>query len=161
MEVLKILAAGLALALPAAARAHVVAAPEQAEAGAYQPVAFRVGHGCGKAATTAIRVEIPDAVASARPQPRPGWTLSIEKAGERTNAVVWRGLLPDDQFDEFQILFKLPDQPQVLYFPTVQTCGAEESQWTEIPEQGERASHPAPSLTILPRAPEATPAHQH
>ena len=162
MGVLKSLLAGAALiaALPSTAAGHVAADPGRASAGAYQAVVFRVGHGCGEAATTALRIEIPTEMASARPQPKPGWTLEIERQDGKVTAVTWRGELPDDQFDEFAMLFKLPDQPATLYFPTVQSCGADESQWTEIPSAGERASHPAPALVVTPKAAAAEP-HQH
>ena len=162
MGVLKSLLAGAALvaALPSTAAAHVAADPSRASAGAYQAVVFRVGHGCGEAATTALRIEIPSEMASARPQPKPGWTLEFERQDGKVTAVTWRGELPDDQFDEFAMLFKLPDQPATLYSPTVQSCGADESQWTEIPSAGERASHPAPALVVTPKAAAAEP-HQH
>ena len=161
MGVLKSLLAGAALiaALPSTAAGHVAADPGRASAGAYQAVVFRVGHGCGEAATTALRIEIPTEMASARPQPKPGWTLEIERQDGKVTAVTWRGELPDDQFDEFAMLFKLPDQPATLYFPTVQSCGADESQWTEIPSAGERASHPAPALVVTPKAPAAETHH--
>ncbi|MBP7701172.1 MAG: YcnI family protein [Phenylobacterium sp.] len=146
--------------LPSIALAHVVADPGRAEAGAYQPVVFRVGHGCGEAATTALRIEIPAEMASARPQPKPGWRLEIERREGRVAAVTWHGELPADQFDAFAVLFKLPDQPATLYFPTVQSCGAAQSQWTEIPAPGERARHPAPALVVTPKAAAAEP-HQH
>ena len=152
--------AGALLALPGAAGAHIVADPGRAEAGAYQAVVFRVGHGCGEAATTALRIEIPAEMASARPQPKPGWRLEIERREDRVAAITWRGELPADQFDAFAVLFKLPDQAATLYFPTVQSCGAEQSQWTEIPSAGERASHPAPALVVTPKAAAAEP-HQH
>jgi len=127
--------AGALLALPGAAGAHIVADPGRAEAGAYQAVVFR-------------------------PQPKPGWRLEIERREGRVAAVTWRGELPADQFDAFALLFKLPDQAATLYFPTVQSCGAEQSQWTEIPSAGERASHPAPALVVTPKAAAAEP-HQH
>lgn len=163
MGVLVKLAAVAALAaVPAAAAAHIVADPARAEAGAYQAVRFRVGHGCGdNTATTALRVEIPPQMMSARPQPKPGWTLEIEHGEDgKVAAVTWRGALPDDQFDEFALMFKLPDDPGTLYFPTVQSCGDEQSQWIAIPEPGERPSHPAPSLTLDPKAASAE-THQH
>ena len=162
MGVLKTLLAGAALvaALPSTAAAHVAADPSRASAGAYQAVVFRVGHGCGEAATTALRIEIPAEMASARPQPKPGWRLEIERREDRVAAITWRGELPADQFDAFAVLFKLPDQAATLYFPTVQSCGAEQSQWTEIPSAGERASHPAPALVVTPKAAAAEP-HQH
>ena len=79
--------AGALLALPGTAGAHIVADPGRAEAGAYQAVVFRVGHGCGEAATTALRIEIPAEMASARPQPKPGWRLEIEHREDRVTAV--------------------------------------------------------------------------
>ncbi|MBA4012414.1 MAG: nuclear export factor GLE1 [Phenylobacterium sp.] len=162
MGVLRTLLIGAAalVALPGAAAAHVVADPGRAEAGAYQAVVFRVGHGCGDAATTALRIEIPLEMASARPRPKPGWTLEIERQDGKVTAVTWRGELPGDQFDEFAVLFKLPDQAATLYFPTVQSCGSDASQWTEIPAPGERASHPAPALVVTPKA-AAAETHQH
>lgn len=66
----------------------------------------------------------------------------------------WR---PADQFDAFAVLTKLPPEPGVPYFPIVQTCGAEESQWAGIPDPGETSlSHPAPALRVLPAE-----THQH
>lgn len=150
----------------APALAHIVADPAAAPGGAYQVIRFRVGHGCGEAATTALRVETPAGLAQARPQPKPGWALSIARepaagGGEgRVAAVTWRGELPADQFDEFALLVKLPETPGPLYFPTVQTCGGEEAQWTEIPEAGETGlSHPAPAVQVTPAT--ASDAHHH
>lgn len=154
----------LAVAIAAfatAATAHIVADPGRASAGAYQAVRFRVGHGCGDGATTALRIEIPQQMISARPQPKPGWTLEIERGEDgKVTAVTWRGNLPDEQFDEFALMFKLPDEAGTLYFPTVQSCGVEQNQWIAIPASGERPSHPAPSLTLVPKAATAE-AHKH
>ena len=161
MALLKSILAAAALVCATPALAHVSVDPGEAKAGAYQVLRFRVGHGCGTAATTALRIETPQSLASARPQPKPGWTLTIEKDGERVSALVWRGVLPADQFDDFAILAKLPAEPGVLYFPTVQTCGADEAQWTQIPDPGENGlSHPAPALRVLPASP-SSETHQH
>lgn len=147
---------------PALAQAHVVAAPGEAKAGSYSAIAFRVGHACGAGDTTLkVRVEIPDAVASARPQPKPGWTIDIEKAGEKVTAVTWTGRLPDDQFDDFPLLMKLPSQAEPLTFPVVQTCEMGESQWIEIadPERpDEKLTHPAPVVRLTPAVAETMPA---
>jgi len=136
------------------ALAHVSVDPGQASAGGFQAVRFRVGHGCEDVhATTGLRVEIPAGVLTVRPQPKPGWTLTIDHDGGRVSAVTWRGDLPADEFDDFGLLMKLPAEPGVLYFPTVQTCGADDAQWTEVPDPdapGERLTHPAPALRLLP-----------
>lgn len=152
----------LALLAPLPALAHVVAAPGEAKAGSYSAVAFRVGHACGAGdATLKVRVEVPDAVASARPQPKPGWTIDIEKAGDKAVAITWTGRLPDDQFDDFALLMKLPAQAGVLTFPVVQTCEKGESQWIEIadPERpDEKLTHPAPTVRLTPAVAETMPA---
>jgi uncharacterized protein YcnI len=168
MHVLK--RAGLALGLTllaGAAQAHISASPGQATSGSYQVVRFTVGHGCSETrATTAVRIEMPEGVPSARPQPKPGWALTIERASPAADAAVtavtWRGRLPADQFDEFAVMFHLPAAEGPLYFPTVQTCDGDEAQWTEIPDPGDaaRPERPAPMLTLTPAgAPEA--GHHH
>ena len=152
----------LALLAPVAAQAHVVAAPGEAKAGSYSAIAFRVGHACGAGDTTLkLRVEIPDAVASARPQPKTGWTTEVEKEGDKTTAITWTGRLPDDQFDDFAVLMKLPSQPDSLIFPVIQTCEKGESQWIEIadPERpNEKLTHPAPVVRLTPAVAETMPA---
>ena len=152
----------LAVMTPLPALAHVVAAPGEAKAGSYSAIAFRVGHACAAGDTTLkLRVEIPDAVASARPQPKPGWTIDIEKSGDKTTAVTWTGRLPDEQFDDFALLMKLPAQPRPLVFPAIQSCEKGESQWTEIadPERpDEKLTRPAPTVRLTPAAAEQMPA---
>lgn len=152
------------MATPAAA--HVVAAPGEAKAGSYSAIAFRVGHACGAGDTTLkLRVEIPDGVASARPQPKTGWTIDVEKEGDKATAVTWAGRLPDDQFDDFALLMKLPPLTEKagarsLVFPVIQTCEKGESQWTEIPDPerpGEKLTRPAPTVRLIPAVAEQMP----
>lgn len=156
-----------ALLAPVPALAHVVAAPGEAKAGSYAAIAFRVGHACAAGdATLKLRVEIPDAVASARPQPKPGWTVEVEKTGDRATAVTWTGRLPDDQFDDFAVLMKLPalsgkDGAGSLTFPAIQTCEQGESQWSEIPDPerpAEKLTRPAPTVRLTPAAADTMPA---
>lgn len=167
----------LALALSSAAAAHVVFAQPEVAPNSYYAGFLRVGHGCGASSTRAIRVEIPNGVNIARPQPKPGWTLEIERAPletpirgeggheitERVTAITWRGELPADQFDQFGIMMRLPAQPGPLYFPVTQTCASGEQRWTEIPPPGaawHSVPHPAPVLTLA--APErAQVGHDH
>jgi len=160
--IIALLALAAGAAAPSLAQAHVVAAPGEAKAGSYSAVAFRVGHACAAGdATLKVRVEVPDAVASARPQPKPGWTIAVEKDGDKVTAVTWTGRLPDDQFDDFALLMKLPAQPGSLVFPTIQTCEKGESQWTEIPDPerpGEKLTRPAPTVRLTPAATDQAPA---
>jgi uncharacterized protein YcnI len=158
----KFILIGALMAAPFPAYAHVVAAPGEAKAGSFSAVAFRVGHACATGdATLKLRVEIPDGVASARPQPKTGWTIEIDKDGDRATAITWAGRLPDDQFDDFALLMKLPAQPGTLVFPVIQTCEKGESQWTEIPDPqrpGEKLTRPAPTVRLTPATAEQTPA---
>ncbi|CAN7190303.1 YcnI family protein [Phenylobacterium sp. LjRoot219] len=164
------LAAAFVLAVPPAALAHVSVTPKAADAGSYQVLRFGLGHGCDDQATTALRIEIPAGVVSARPQPKPGWSLQIERGpggGEAVASVTWRGGLPADQFDEFLIQVHFPDQVGPLAFPAVQTCGAAEVRWSEpVPPSGARPKRPAPTVLLTPAGGEAPPAapgphHQH
>lgn len=152
MAFLKFMIAGLALVSAGAAEAHVAADPGAAQAGAYQAVRFRVGHGCQGKATRNLRLEIPAALSTVRAQPKPGWELAFERQGERVVAVSWRGELPDSQFDEFALFMKLPAEAQTLYFPAVQTCDGAEARWTDLPREGKRPEHPAPSVVVRPAA---------
>ncbi|WP_068877282.1 YcnI family protein [Phenylobacterium sp. CCH9-H3] len=151
MGVLRPLTLVAGLALGTAASAHVSLQPATAGAGAYQVLRFGVGHGCDGQATTALRIEIPAGTSVARPQPKPGWTLSVERAGEAVTAIVWRGELPADQFDEFLILAKLPSGEGPLAFPAIQACGEAQTGWVEVaPAGAPRPKHPAPLLTLTP-----------
>ena len=154
-----LLAAGLAVC--GTAGAHVTVQPAAAQTGAYQVLRFGVGHGCGDtSATTELRIEIPAGVAIARPQPKPGWTLEIARSGDRIDALVWRGALPPDQYDEFVVLTKLPDAAGPLAFPAIQTCGADQNRWIQIPTpDAPKPSRPAPIVTLTPAAPDAGHSH--
>ena len=167
--------AGLAL-LPVLARAHIVADPAEGPAGAYLRTAFRITHGCKGSPTVAVTIRLPDGVLSAKPMPKPGWTVAIKTrpldkpvAGQHGTAireavteVAWQGgRLENAQFDEFVVMVALPDRAgETLYFPTVQTCEKGANNWTGIPAAGQNAhdlSEPAPSITVTP--PEGRHAH--
>lgn len=158
------LVAGLAaVSMAGAAQAHVVFAQPVATAGAHWAGALRVSHGCDGAATTSVRVEIPEGIVVARPQPKAGWTIVIEREplaapvaaegggmlSERVSAITWTGVLPDDQFEEFGLAAKLPAGAGALAFPVTQVCEQGEVRWTEIAAAGAaRPAHPAPMLTL-------------
>jgi uncharacterized protein YcnI len=156
-----------ALAASAPAWGHIVFAEPEGQAGGYYAGFLRVSHGCGASATVSLRVEIPEAVLTVRPQPKPGWKLVIEHTPlakpvpgeggatirERVSAVTWTGELPADQFDQFGLMMKLPDKPGALYFPAVQTCAEGRNAWTAIPADPAKwheVDTPAPILTVTP-----------
>jgi uncharacterized protein YcnI len=158
-----------ALILPTAASAHITLENKQAPAGSYYQAMFDVPHGCAGSATTEIRVTIPEGIVGAKPEPKAGWTLSMthEKLAqpltaesgrpitERVAAIIWRGgPLPDDEFDRFLIVLRLPDRAGALYFPTVQTCVEGQTHWTDAVPAGKTwhdVPHPPPFVMLTPR----------
>ncbi|MTV40957.1 YcnI family copper-binding membrane protein [Duganella radicis] len=148
----------LALMGATAAQAHVTLDPSTATAGAYQKLAFRVGHGCDGKATTGLTVTLPDGATHAKPMPKPGWKIAVTDSGA-LHEISWRGgSLPDAYFDEFVVQVKLSGEPGKLYFRVVQECGKVSVAWDEI--AGEKMKAPAPVLDVLP-APAGAQAHAH
>jgi uncharacterized protein YcnI len=152
---------------PRPAAAHVVLAQRTAPADSYFKVTLRVPHGCDGAATTGLAVEIPKTVLTAKPMIKPGWRIAtteetldhpVEIEGHartsRVAKITWRdSTLPDDRFDEFAFLVRLPAQAGKLAFPVIQTCGKTVVRWDETASRGRpKPSHPAPVLTLTPAA---------
>lgn len=164
----------ISAALATSAQAHVVMAPAEATAGSYYAGEFRIGHGCDDAATTAVRIEVPEGVLTARARPKPGWTVEVERVPlvtpvmsegkeqrDRVSAITWRGSLPADQFDGFGVMLKLPKgQAGPLYLPVRQSCDGKTVEWKEIPAEGQSwgsLKHPAPVVALAP----ASSGHGH
>ena len=143
----------IALALfaaTAAAQAHIVLESKVAPAGSHYKASFQVGHGCGPSATRQLAVQVPDAVVSAHPQPKPGWTVAIDKAGERVTRITWTAKgdadkLPSEHYDEFQLMAKLPERAGTLQWPVTQVCDEGRAEWTAVlevlPNEGSGHSH--------------------
>jgi uncharacterized protein YcnI len=165
-----VLAAAAALcALPAAA--HVTLDPPAAPAGSFVRAALRVPHGCAGAATIRIAVELPEGVHSAKPSPKPGWRLTVERRRlaqavrsphgreleEKVARITWEGgPVPDEQYEEFILLLQAPDEPGgILFLPVLQSCeGGRSEAWTARPAAGQTAhdlARPAPALRLTPR----------
>ncbi|MDV6013664.1 YcnI family protein [Haloechinothrix sp. LS1_15] len=159
-----------ALAMPLLATpalAHVTLNPDEADS-PYFTTKLRVPHGCDGEATTAVRVQVPEGVDSAKPEAVPGWDIEIEReqldeptegAGdesettERVSEVSWTGgALADDQFLEFGLNLRIADDaPDVLWLPTIQECEQGEHRWIDVPdsvdEWGE-LDEPAPYVEV-------------
>lgn len=154
--------------------AHVVAMPDGGAAGQFIAISFWVPEGCRGSATRAVRIEIPGGIRMAKPQPKSGWTLQLEKQPldkpvateggprrERVSAIIWRGgSIADDEFDQFTVLLRLPAEPGPVYFPVVQTCDKGEAKWIEVPGPNTAAhglEFPAPVVKVTA----AKEAHGH
>jgi uncharacterized protein YcnI len=159
---------GAVLAISASgAFAHITLATPEAPAGSSYNALFQVPHGCDGAATTKLRVRIPDGMIGVKPQPKAGWTLETVKGPydkaytlygtrltEGVREVVWSGgNLPDAFYDEFLLRGTLSaDLPAgtELFFPVIQECGSASEAWIEIPAAGQpEPDLPAPGVRVL------------
>lgn len=144
-----------------AASAHVVLEYQVAPADASYKASFKVGHGCGESPTRQLSVVIPAGVTGAKPMPKPGWALEVQRgAGGAATRVTWTArtaadALPNDQYDEFVLVARTPKEPGTIYWPVHQVCGSGRTDWVEVPREGRASSElksPAAALEILPAA---------
>lgn len=159
-------AAGLALAPTASA--HITLSPTELPAG-YTYAEFGVPHGCEGSATTKVSVQIPEGIASVKPQEVAGWEIATKEGtlpepvsifGEETTEgvteVSWTGgPLADAHVQRFGLSFfaSASIAGETVYFPTVQECEEGVTRWIEIPVEGEEEpEEPAPGIAILASA---------
>lgn len=162
-----VLVAATALAWSGAS-AHTVLDKSEAPANSYQRLSFMVPHGCEGSPTLNVRIQIPDGVVGVKPQPKPGWELTIVRGTLKTpyvdhgktitegvTEVKWTGKLLDAHMDDFAMNAKLPDKAgETLYFATVQECEKGVHRWIEIPAAGKSRNdlkQPAPALKLSPK----------
>ena len=163
-------AAGV-LAIISCASAHITLEQQQAPVASSYKAVMRVPHGCEGAATTSIRIRIPEGVVGVKPMPKPGWQLNVvsgkyarpytlrgAKLTEGVTELSWSGgKLPDAYYDEFVFTGFIAgdlEAGKLLYFPVVQECEKGVHRWIEIPAAGKPASEypePAPALKLLPK----------
>lgn len=156
----------LAASLPA--HAHITLATPEAAVGSTYRAVLVIGHGCGAAATTAIRVQIPEGFYNVKPMPKPGWELKtvvgpyatpfMNHGTELTEGITelsWSGnALLNEHFDEFVFRGTFGDTLKTgstFYFPTLQICDTIEDAWIDT-SGDESADMPAPSVTLTESA---------
>ena len=133
------------------ALAHVTIAPASTPPGTRVNANFRIGHGCGATApvSTALQVELPFNLAGVEPTAPPGWEVTVVRVGNRISIVTWKGgEVKEGQVTLFPLAFTTTKNEKMLAFPAVQFCGAQKSEWTELPRDGEKLAHPAPVLML-------------
>jgi periplasmic copper chaperone A len=138
--------------------AHVTLEQGSAEASSYTKATLRVGHGCEGLPTVVLRVQIPEGFQGAKPMPKPGWTLDVQRTKlatpydnhgstvtEDVSDITWTAnsremYLPDDQYDEFILRGKTPATTGPLWFKVTQLCKDGDktgrNPWTEVPASG-------------------------
>jgi uncharacterized protein YcnI len=151
------------------ASAHVTVSSDDAVAGGYGKLTFRVPNESDTASTVALRISVPAdaAMASLQVQPVPGWTVSTTSAqldepvtvhgqeiGDHVSVVEFRadagGGVAPGQFQEFSLSGgPFPDADSLSY-PVVQTYSdGTESAWIEPTVDGEaEPESPAPVLSL-------------
>ena len=156
--------AAAALALPAAATAHVTLQPAQAPAGGFARLDVRVPNEKDDEGTRKVEVQMPPGFLSASYEPTPGWTAKVamreldtpvedhgEPVTEEVDTITFtasdgRAIEPG-QFQDFGISVRIPERPAgtKLTFKSLQTYeGGEVVRWIGAPE----ADEPAPQVTV-------------
>ena len=157
--------AAAGLAEPAAA--HISLENQEAAPDSNYKAVLRVPHGCDGAATTAVRVQIPEGLIVAKPMPKPGWTIEVKEGDyaksydnygtpvtKGVKEIAWTGgNLPDAYYDEFVFRVRVTkfEPGTAIYLPVVQECGSAAERWIEIPEAGKSEDDyefPAPGFII-------------
>jgi uncharacterized protein YcnI len=160
--------AGAAVVGAGVASAHVTVQEDSVVAGEFEVVTIAVPHGCEESPTTSVRIQMPETIPAVTPTINAGWdvekvmeTLAEPIQGEhgeiteRVSEVVYTAKtpLPDGYRDTFALSIKVPDDASgLMFFPTVQVCEAGESDWIEIPADGQdpfELEKPSPFVNVV------------
>ena len=166
------LAVAAALAVPAAAQAHVTLQPGSAPAGGFVRLDVRVPNERSGVDTTKVDLQLPGGFAEASYEPVPGWKVKVTKAklatpvktddGEVTEEVAritWSGgRIPPGAFQDFGLSVQVPGKAgDALTFKALQTYGdGQVVRW--IGPAGSDAPAPVVHVVGAAGAPAATPA---
>jgi uncharacterized protein YcnI len=157
-----------ALAVPAAAQAHVTLQPTTAPAGAFTVLDVRVPTERDNASTAKVDVQFPAGFAAASYQAVPGWKVRVIKKTlskpiqtddgpitEGVSRMVWtrtsrRGGIKPGQFQDFPISVQIPGKAgDKLTFKALQTySNGEVVRWIGAPG----SDSPAPQVTVTAAA---------
>jgi len=168
--------AGVALATPASA--HVTVNPREAVQGGYAKLAFRVPNEKDTANTVKLEVRLPidKPVGSVSIKPTAGWTAETQKSkldkpikvhgadlNEAITTITWTAdpasAIKPGQFQEFEVsLGPLPETDKMVFKALQTYSDGDVVRWIEEPAAGTEAEHPAPVLTLTPKA--ASPSGQ-
>lgn len=169
-----------AITLAAPAGAHPMLENAAAPAGGSYKAIMRITHGCAGSPTRQVAIEIPAGVRGARPMPKPGWTLEVQREKlaqpytshgrsitEDAVRITWTARTREDMLqsahvDEFLLVAQLPDKAGPLYWPVRQVCEEGRADWVEIPKPGQKAAElKNPAVLLDVRAGGEHAGHQH
>ncbi|MFD8767697.1 YcnI family copper-binding membrane protein [Microbacterium oxydans] len=155
------LVGGLALAVtaPLMAGAHVGVSPDELAAGDHGVLTFSFSHGCENSPTTALRITMPEGLASVSPTMDSDWDIQVERGDDGlVSAVTYTAVapVPTDLRGAVSMGVGLDeDTPDTLAFPVVQMCVEGATEWTQLAENGEdphSLDAPAPVVSVTAAA---------
>lgn len=153
------IAAGIVIATPAMASAHVGVSPDAVPRDASTLLTFSFSHGCVESPTTSLRITIPDGSPVADPTFDAAWDTQIEKGADGyTSAITYTAVRPVPQGVRGAVSLSFrpaEDAPENLAFPVEQTCETGTNEWTEVAKKGqdpESLESPAPAITLTKTA---------
>ncbi|UUT36695.1 YcnI family protein [Microbacterium elymi] len=112
-------------------------------------------------------VTVPDGVGNVTPVVEGGWSIqrTLGDNGVPTTVTytadtpIETGLAASVSME---VLFDSSAQGETIRFPVVQKCVTGSTSWSEVPEKGQTAEdldHPAPAVTVGPKAAQASDGH--
>lgn len=147
--------AALALVVPSMAGAHVGVSPDELVAGDHGVLTFSFSHGCENSPTTALRITMPDGLASVSPTMDSDWDIQVERGDDGlVSAVTYTAVtpVPTDLRGAVSMGVGLDEStPDTLAFPVVQECVEGATEWTQLAENGEdphSLDAPAPVVSV-------------
>jgi uncharacterized protein YcnI len=150
------LGAGLAIAAPAVASAHVGVTPDALAADEATVLTFSFTHGCEHSPTTALRITMPEGLASVSPTVEAGWDIAVERGDDGLVDVVTYSAatpVPTDLRGAVSMQVRpAEDAAESLAFPVEQLCESGTAEWTEIAEEGQNPHDldaPAPVVSLV------------
>ena len=150
------------------AAAHVNITPDTTAAGAHALLTVSFSHDCEGSPTNKLTISLPEPLVDAKPEIVPGWTvekvtetldepLTLDNGSsvtERVGQIVYTAETPvqDGYLQQFDMSVQLPEREgETLAFPVLQSCVEGETDWAEIPAEGEdphSLEAPAPTITL-------------
>ncbi|WEK59526.1 MAG: YcnI family protein [Candidatus Microbacterium colombiense] len=157
----------LAVAVPSIASAHVTVSPDELVAGDHGVLTFAFSHGCENSPTTALRITMPDGLASVAPTMDGDWNIAVERGDDGLiSAVTYTALapVPTDLRGAVSMSVGLDeDTPETLAFPVEQKCVEGTTEWNELAAKGEdphSLDAPAPVVSVVAGAADGHGTHR-
>ncbi|WP_243224984.1 YcnI family protein [Microbacterium sp. CIAB417] len=151
-----ILGTGLAVAAPSLASAHVGVTPDSLAADEATVLTFSFTHGCENSPTTALRITMPDGLASVSPSVDSGWDIAVERGDDGlVDTVTYTAVTPVPSDLRGAVSMQVrpgEDAAETLAFPVEQICETGANEWVELAEDGEDPHDldaPAPVVALV------------